>query len=91
VKSPGEDDGRTFVGSAALLTALYETYVEHIGITELQPPVGVAPYIWCACGWRSDDLSDDQPGMAYAVHLTNAQHAAAVRALQPLVVRKIVS
>lgn len=75
-----------FVGSGALLTALYETYEAHIGITEPDGPDG--PYIWCACGWRSDDLGpNSNPGASYAVHLTNAQHAAAVKALQPIVYR----
>lgn len=77
---------QTFIGSSALLTALYDTYVEHIGVVEHEGPDG--PYMWCACGWRSDDLgSNDSPGQSYAVHLTNAQHAAAVKALQPIVVR----
>lgn len=76
----------TFIGSLALLTALYDTYVEHIGVVEPDGPDG--PYMWCACGWRSDDLgSNDNPGDSYAVHLTNAQHAAGVKVLQPIVRR----
>jgi hypothetical protein len=75
----------TFVGSMALLTALHDTYVEHIGVAEADGPSG--PYVWCACGWRSDDLPGGPPGASYAVHLTNAQHAAAVKALQPIVRR----
>lgn len=85
-----ENDVSIFVGSQALLTALYDTYVEHIGMVEHDGPDG--PYLWCACGWRSDDLDghgtrSDNPGESYAVHLTNAQHAAAVKALQPIVRR----
>lgn len=80
-----ESDAAIFIGSSALLTALYETYVEHIGIVEPEGPDG--PYVWCACGWRSDDLSNGSPGNAYAIHLTNTQHAAAVKALQPIVRR----
>lgn len=79
------NDPSVFIGSSALLTALLDTYVEHIGIPETDGPDG--PYMGCCCGWRSDDLSNDNPGLAYAIHLTNAQHAAAVKALQPLVVR----
>lgn len=82
--TPSGDEG-VFVGSLALIGALYETYVEHIGIPEPDGPDG--PYMWCACGWRSDDLGSDNPGQSYAVHLTNAQHAAAVKALQPIVRR----
>lgn len=79
-----------FIGSVALLDALHETYVQHIAISEPDGPDG--PYLWCVCGWRSDDLDgrgtrSDNPGMSYAVHLTNAQHAAAVEALQPIVRR----
>lgn len=82
------ESDQTFIGSIALMDALYNTYVEHIGIPEAEGPGG--PYMWCACGWRSDDLGpNDNPGNAYAIHLTNAQHAAAVKALQPLVVRKL--
>lgn len=80
------DDPTVFIGSVALITALYDTYVEHIGITETDGPNG--PYIWCACGWRSDDFPErTNPGEGYAVHLTNAQHAASVKALQPIVRR----
>lgn len=90
---PIERDAGTFIGSQALITALYETYVEHMGIVETNGPDG-RPYLWCACGWRSDDLDghgmrSDNPGMSYAVHLTNAQHAAAVQVLQPIVRRVI--
>lgn len=80
------ENDATFVGSSALLTALHETYVEHIGIVEPDGPDG--HYIWCACGWRSDNLGpNNHPGNSYAVHLANAQHAAAVKALQPIVTR----
>lgn len=82
-----EGDQSVFIGSVALLDALYETYREHIGITEPEGPDG--PYIWCGCGWRSDTMwgPNDSPGQSYALHLTNAQHAAAVKALQPIVRR----
>ena len=88
--SAERDDPTVFIGSVALIDALYETYVEHIAISETEGPDG--PYLWCACGWRSDDLDghgtrSDNPGMSYAVHLTNAQHGAAVKALQPIVRR----
>ena len=74
---------------AALMGALHETYVEHIGVTESEGPEGA--YVWCACGWRSDSLGpNSDPGGSYAVHLTNALHAAAVTALQPLVVRRTI-
>jgi len=80
------ENDATFIGSAALLTALYDTYVAHLHIAEPDGPDG--PYIWCGCGWRSDDLGpNDNPGESYAVHLSNAQHAAAVKALQPIVTR----
>ena len=82
-----DNDAGLFIGSSALMTALYDTYTEHIGVTETEGPDG--PYIWCACGWRSDDLLSGPPGQSYAVHLTNAQHAAAVKALQPIVRRII--
>jgi len=94
VARPEEDDDQgVFIGSVALLDALYETYREHIGTTESEGPSG--PYLWCACGWRSDDLDghgtrSDSPGQSYAIHLTNAQHAAAVKALQPIV-RRVLS
>lgn len=65
--------------SGGLLTALRETYEQHIGIAEPDGPDG--PYMWCACGWRSDDLGDVLPGAAYAEHLADAQHAAAVEVL----------
>ena len=76
------DDPGVFIGSAALLDALYDTYVAHIALSETEGPDG--PYLWCACGWRSDDLDghgtrSDNPGMSYAVHLTNAQHAAVLQ------------
>lgn len=75
---PADD---TFIGSNALITALYETYTEHLGMVEGDEHG--EQYVWCVCGWRSDDVDE-----SYAVHLTNAQHAAAVVALQPLVVRR---
>lgn len=76
---------KTFIGSIRLMDALYETYLEHIGIFEPTGPDG--PYIWCACGWRSDTFTAREPDTSYAVHLTNAQHAAAVAALQTIVRR----
>lgn len=79
-------DAGVFIGSQALITALHDTYVEHIGVVETDGPNG--PYVWCACGWRSDGFGpDDSPDHSYAVHLTNAQHAAAVKVLQPIVRR----
>lgn len=83
---PAAAHASDFIGSMALINALFETYREHIGITEHDGPDG--PYIWCGCGWRSDTISSDTPGASYAIHLTNAQHAAAVKALQPIVIRK---
>lgn len=88
--SPATDDPSVFIGSGALLAALHDTYVKHIGMVEPDGPDG--PYMWCACGWRSDDLDgngavSETPGLSYAVHLSNAQHKAAVKSLQPIVRR----
>lgn len=79
------DDPSVFIGSVALMDALYESYLGHIGVAELDGPQD--PYMWCVCGWRSDDLDNSNPGNSYAIHLSNAQHAAAVIALQPIVRR----
>lgn len=72
---------RPFVGSIALIGALYETYEQHIGVAENDGPDG--PYVWCSCGWRSDDGG----ATSYGIHLVNAQHAAAASALRPVVER----
>lgn len=84
---PVQDDPSVFIGSNALMSALYDTYREHVGITETDGPDG--PYIGCVCGFRTDDdtIGDRNPGLSYAMHLVKAQHDAAVAALQPLVKR----
>lgn len=48
---------------------------EHIYLFESDPPNGVEPYLWCACGWRSDDETDmEGAGRHLQTHLQNAMH-----------------
>lgn len=82
-----ERHAHAFLGSAALMDALGAAAVDHTSFVEV--PDDLPPYIWCACGWRSDDLprerGDEQ--RAFIVHLTNVLHEASVKALQPMVLR----
>lgn len=79
----------TFCGSVGLIDAIHETLRDHVWTVESQPPPPVRPYIWCLCGWRSDDL--DRPSgdamSALLVHLTNAVHAAAVPPVREWIAR----
>lgn len=86
-KAVGTPDITT--GSRRLNEAMYDTWVEHMAMSEPGSPDGlVRSYMACACGWRSDDLHSDDtwvrsenPGASYANHLANRLHDAAIKAL----------
>lgn len=69
-----------WLGSVTLTHALEAVLTEHITIAEPEGPDG--PYIWCACGWRSDDIGRDNPGVGVITHLLNVLHAATVEPIR---------
>jgi hypothetical protein len=73
-----------WLGSVAVSAALFDVLILHVTFTE-QAGGGVAPYIWCTCGWRSDEDDRGEPdnaARAAAVHLTNVLHKAVTPAIQ---------
>jgi hypothetical protein len=80
-----EEVDETFIGSIALLDALYETCLAHVAMTTTGQQDGTDRRCTCT---RRPVPGDDNPDQSYEVHLANALHAVAVKTLQPIVIRK---
>jgi hypothetical protein len=76
-----------YCGSVGVMAVIHDTLREHIWNTEI--PECIPPYIWCLCGWRSDDLPCDQGTemAALLVHLSNAIQAATVEPIRDWIER----
>lgn len=64
-------------GSVGVCNAIFEALSQHLTLPD---PEGA--YMWCACGWRSDERPGSEPGPAAVVHVTNAVHVAVTPAIQ---------
>lgn len=62
------------------MTRLAEVLAEHHWAAEVAPPEGVDPYLWCVCGWRSDDATSAHWASGDHARLAHAHVAAAVTA-----------
>lgn len=80
------EKGAAFIGSVRLLEAMEQCAREHIMITETDPPAPVKPYIWCLCGWRSDQAGSgpETAGNGAILHLANEMHRASVPVIDTL-------
>ncbi len=59
---------------------LAEVLAAHHWAAEVSPPEGVNPYLWCVCGWRSDDATDAHWASGEHARLAHAHVAAFVEA-----------